>query len=91
MHTSFNSIQEYDMICILYVLFFLGQTQKIHHNKWFSQADTFGVHIDHFIFFLHPLIDPHFTKMFLCWLYYLRPLDEKQCQNVDRLEGEENK
>ena len=29
--------------------FFLGWTQKIHH-KWFSYADTFGVHIDHFFF-----------------------------------------
>ena len=38
----------------VYVLLFLGRTQKIHH-KWFSIADAFGVHFDHFIFFLHPL------------------------------------
>ena len=44
------------------------------------------MHTDLLIFFLHPLIDPHFTKMFLCWL---RPLAEKQCHSVERLEGEE--
>ena len=47
----------------LYVIFFLGQTQKIHH-KWFSWADTFWAHIDRFIFFLHPIIDPHFEIVF---------------------------
>ena len=43
--------------------FFLGRTQKIHH-KWFSKADTFWAHIDNLIFFLHPLIYPHFDIVF---------------------------
>ena len=31
-------------MCVIYVHFFPGRTQKIHY-KWFSQADAFGVHI----------------------------------------------
>ena len=49
--------------CILYVLFFLEELRKFTISN-FPKQTHLGVHIDHFIVFLHPLIDPHFTKMF---------------------------
>ena len=44
--------------------FFLDELRKFTISDFPKQQ-----HLGYFIFFLHPLIDPHFTKMFLCWLH----------------------
>ena len=57
----------------------------------FSKADTFWARIEHFIFFLYPLANPHTTDLFWCRLHQLGLLAEKQWLRVDRLEGKPKK
>ena len=64
---SFTKFYFYDF-STLYVLFFLVELRKFTISD-FPMQTHMGVHIDNFIYFLHPLIDPHFTKTFLCWLH----------------------
>ena len=64
----------------------LVRTQKIHH-KWFSKADTFWAHIDHIIYFLHPIIDPHFDIVFQPMAWASAASRKTFWWSVDRLEG----
>ena len=55
-------------VCKLYVLFFLDKLRKFTISD-FPKQTHLGYALITLFFFLHPLIDPHFTKMFLCWLH----------------------